>query len=396
MIVKLTTGIAQSDSFRLRSRLIKATILFAFACGIFLSPKLWTTDGRSFPAIPPIDAMFILPTSLNLFLLVSFIGLSLVWIFYEKRWIGITAIACVFIVIVQDQMRWQPWVYLYVLMLLPFLTQKEDTQSSTSIIRCLQWIVAGVYIWSGIQKINPNFIDGTFAQMLKSSGIDIEFERWRNTGYVIPLIEILLGVGLLVPNTRKLGIVAAVVTHIIILIHLGTVGEYNNSVVYPWNVAMVIFVALLFWNVNQSVLPTAQELRSGILLAAPVLLVWLFPILNLFGYWDHYLSFSFYSNKPSHFFIAVEESQLQKIDKRFENYFRDIEGLRGGKLIEVNKWSFSELNVPFYPERRVFIKLSADFCKLDIDDDKLIFLELTTVDRQPHYQKFTCNENNDE
>jgi uncharacterized membrane protein YphA (DoxX/SURF4 family) len=390
--VQLTTSIPQSDSFRLRSQLIKATIILAIACGIFLSPKLWITGGRNFPVIPPIDGTFILPTSWNLFLVISFIGLSLGWIFYEKRWIGIAAIGSILIVIVQDQMRWQPWVYLYLIMLFACLVQSDNADGSTSTIRCLQWIISGVYVWSGIQKINPNFLDGTFAQMIKSSGIDIEFERWRNTGYVIALIEILLGVALLIPKVRKSGIFAAVVAHIIILFHLGTAGEYNNSVVFPWNIAMVIFVVLLFWNDNQSVLPKAHELRSSIWLATPVLLVWVFPILNLFGYWDHYLSFSFYSNKPSHFFIAIEESQLQKIDKRFKNYFIDIQGLQGGKLIEVNKWTFSELNVPFYPERRVFRKLSADFCKLDIDEDKLVFLELITVDRKPFYSKFTCED----
>ena len=66
--------------------------------------------------------------------------------------------------------------------------------------------------------------------------------------------------------------------------------------------------------------------------------VWIFPILNLFGYWNHYLSFSLYSNKLSRFYIAVEESEIHKIDKRFNNYFAKIPGLQGGEIIEIDKW----------------------------------------------------------
>jgi hypothetical protein len=128
------------------------------------------------------------------------------------------------------------------------------------------------------------------------------------------------------------------------------------------------------------------------LTAIPVILVWVVPALNFFGLWDHYLSFSLYSNKPSTFYIAIEESEIQKVDKRFKNYFGGIPGLRGGQLIDINKWSYAELNVPFYPETKAFKKVSASFCELGIADDKLIFLELLHSKGQIHYNKFTCSE----
>jgi hypothetical protein len=127
-------------------------------------------------------------------------------------------------------------------------------------------------------------------------------------------------------------------------------------------------------------------------MAIPIALVWLFPILNLFGYWDHHLSFSLYSNKPSNFYIAIEESQVRKIDKRLKNYFVEIPGLQGGQIIEINKWTLFELNVPFYPQIRSFKKLSANFCSLDIDEEKLIFLELANVKGKHQYRRFTCKD----
>ena len=114
-------------------------------------------------------------------------------------------------------------------------------------------------------------------------------------------------------------------------------------------------------------------------------------MLNFFGYWDHYLSFSLYSNKPSKFYIAIEKGEIHKIDNRFGNHFANIQGLQGGQLIDVDKWAFSELNVPFYPEMSLFKKLSVKFCDVGIDEDKLVFLELFYTNSTLS-NRFTCSE----
>ena len=289
-------------------------------------------------------------------------------------------------------MRWQPWVYLYLLMLVPYLTQSRKDHNKRLVLICLQMIVAGVYVWSGIQKFNPNFLDGTFAPMITGFG-GLKVETWRMAGYAIPLLEFLTGIFLLIPQLRKIAVFSALVIHILILIYLSSPVVLNpNSVVYPWNVAMLCFVYLLFWDVKDNLFITVREIWSNVLIASVVILVWIIPVFNLFGYWDHYLSFSLYSNKPSRFFIAVEEGELHKIDKRFTNYFAEISGIQGGQIIEVDKWAYSELNTPFYPEMKSFKKLSSTFCDLGIHEDKLVFLELFYVDRKPHFSKFTCND----
>src|SRR5690606_38751203 len=124
-----------------------------------------------------------------------------------------------------------------------------------------------------------------------------------------------------------------------------------------WNVAMVCFVFLLFWGVKENLFISVREISSNVLIVLVVVLVWICPILNLFGYWDHYLSFSLYSDKPSMFFIAVEQGEIHKIDKKLNNYFAEIPGLQGGQIIDVDKWTYSELNVHFYPEMKSFKKL---------------------------------------
>ncbi len=107
-----------------------------------------------------------------------------------------------------------------------------------------------------------------------------------------------------------------------------------------------------------------------------VILAWISPALNFVECWDNYLSFSFYSAKVNSYYIAIEENELVKIDKRLNKFFVQIKGLSGGQIIDLNKWSMSELNVPFYPETRVFKKICNSFCELGIGDEKLIFLEV--------------------
>jgi hypothetical protein len=116
------------------------------------------------------------------------------------------------------------------------------------------------------------------------------------------------------------------------------------------------------------------------------------PVLNFFGLWDTYLSFSLYSGKINAFYIAVEDNELGKIDKRLNQYFIRIDGLQGGKIIGVNEWAVGELNVPFYPETRNLKKIGTHFCKLGIPDDKLFFLEFELPFEKGIFKRFTCKE----
>lgn len=375
----------------LKTSIIKALIVVAFLIGFLLSPQLWINK-RFFPIIQPVEWIPVLEAPFDFFLLFGFFGLSVLWIFCKRQIIGIAVLASLLAILIQDQMRWQPWVYLYLLMLVPYLTQSRRDENKRLILISLQLIVAGVYIWSGIHKMNTNFLNGTFALMIKASGVGSNFENWSVAGYAIPLLEFLTGLALLVPKFRKIGIYTALVIHAVILFYLSPFMLNHNSIVYPWNFAMMSFVLILFWGNKDNLLLSVLEIRSSVLVIPPVILVWLFPILNFSGYWDHNLSFSLYANKPAKFYIAIEDSETHKIDNRLENYFAKIPGLKGGQINEIDKWAYSELNVPFYPELRSFKKLSTPFCELGIDEDKVVFLALFHFNNQANFSKFTCSD----
>jgi len=373
-----------------RLKILKGSIVIAFLTGILFSSHLWMVENRLFPLIKPLDDITTLGYSSQLILMLIFISLSIIWIFFENRWIGFIVLGTLIVVLLQDQLRWQPWVYLYFLMLLPYLLLNHREENHRSILGSLKFIISGVYIWSGIQKLNSNFIYSTFVKLLAHFDLKDGLENWINIGYILPLIEIFIGLALLTSKFRIIGIFCAISMHVIILVYLSPFVLNHNSVVYPWNVAMIIFVLLLFLGTNENLLTLVRMKQLNIWSVIPLVLDYVFPIFSYFGYWDHYLSFSLYSDKPSIYYIAIEQTELHKVNKRLENYFAEIPGLQGGQIIDINKWAYFELNVPFYPENRVFKKLSKKFCELGIDEDKMIFLELYFHIREQLYNTFTC------
>ena len=60
-------------------------------------------------------------------------------------------------------------------------------------------------------------------------------------------------------------------------------------------------------------------------------------------------------------------------------------------MIDGNKWALKELNVPIYPEYRVFNQASQYFCKKNIPESDLIFLAYTQPMNNQNLIQWTCN-----
>ncbi len=106
-------------------------------------------------------------------------------------------------------------------------------------------------------------------------------------GLGFAILEALIGIGLLIQKTRRIAVALAIVMHSLILASL--ISTKQNSVVWPWNMAMMVMVPLLFWrngtSVWKSVLNSEKsDLRSH--LAKVVLLVCgALPALSFIGLW---------------------------------------------------------------------------------------------------------------
>jgi len=168
------------------------------------------------------------------------------------------------------------------------------------------------------------------------------------TGLIVPLLEICTGLGLLTRKFRNASVILAVATHAVILTLLISAGE--NTVVWPWNIAMCFMVLILFWQNRET---TAKQILvpKRVLQALVLILFGVLPVLSLFGLWDSYLSSALYSGNNYRAVIYVNRPAIDRLPvvlyphiwQRTEPWFLDM-----------NRWAYDELNVPIYPEPRVF------------------------------------------
>lgn len=122
------------------------------------------------------------------------------------------------------------------------------------------------------------------------------------------------------------------------------------------------------------------------------MLFWILPLFSKFNLWDHYLSFSLYSNQTNYYYLNVKNTSISEIPEIFQSYItNDINNITDGILIDINKWTLAEINVPFYPETRVFRIFSKSFCDLSLINDEFLYIEKQPPLRNKSFTRFSCN-----
>jgi hypothetical protein len=125
-------------------------------------------------------------------------------------------------------------------------------------------IVAATYIWSGLAKLNPIFINQSFPDLVNPflGGWPAPARRFAQLmAFAAPPIEFGIGVALLTVRWRRAGLFCGIAMHVFILIAIGPLGQRHNTVVWPWNVAMIAFRLILFD--GRAVEPTPKEIVWG-------------------------------------------------------------------------------------------------------------------------------------
>jgi hypothetical protein len=261
-----------------------------------------------------------------------------------------------------DQTRWQPWFYQYLFMLAA-IALYDRRKSATSRIPALdvcRAILVLTYFWSGVQKLNANFIQEAwpdFASSVLSAAPKLISHLPAIAALIIPLSEIAIAAGLASRKFRTPAACFAVAAHVVILAILVSSGE--NTVVWPWNVAMICFVVILFWRDDQT---RARDIFA-ITDAFRVLVLALFgflPALSFFGLWDSYLSMALYSGNTHQAVIYVTPEVIDRLPAAVRPH---IWQKSSPFFLDVNRWSYGDLNVPLYPEPRIYKNVTRAFCE---------------------------------
>lgn len=314
-------------------------------------------NARLFPLVPVAEWLPVLVKPWDgLFFGVVLVALVVSWWWHRPGLVVFLAGAVV--LALGDQNRWQPWFYLYgVLLALTLLPEASGLAG-------MRLVVSAVYVWSGVQKCNGGFFAEVVPFFLQP------MEGWLWAGLVpvakvallvTPVVEVGIGVGLWVPRLRRAAVVMAVVVHGVALLVLGPLGHKHNLVVWPWNVAMGLLVVMLFPAVRVG--ENWRELRRSYAGMVGVGLVVVLPGLSFVGLWDSYLSFSLYSGNLSKGDMFVSTALAERLPPPVQKMLNpmgagyDVER-QGPWVVNYQGWSVVELGVPPVPEPRVYRALA--------------------------------------
>ena len=357
-------------------RLLTLVLPLALLCGFALSRRLWFYSTRLYPSVPVFDFLpTVTPTAGYVWFGALVVLLLLVAV---RAWPYASAfVALASLYVLFDESRLQPWFYQYLFMMLALAAHTWRDEDARTPLRACAFVVASVYFWSGVQKLNPQF----FAEVLPSlaapylARMPASFARLLTPlGALIPLTEICAGLMLLTRRWRRVGVVLAIVTNAVVLLLF--VPFRRNNVIWPWNVAMAAFVLILFRRGAHGARDFLPRKFFSIQTAALVLFG-LMPALSLFGLWGQYLSSALYSGNVARAEFTVSEQVAGRLPQRVRSKLRPVpEGFR----LDINHWSYAELNVPAYPSEKVYRAAAATLCRL-AESPSDVRLEVNTPPR---------------
>lgn len=344
-----------------RTAWLRVILLSATFVGMVLSAPLWI-NSREFPVLPiaPWFPLLPVPWDKCFFGLMLFALVAACW-FYRAA-IGFFLVASLF-AFFEDQNRGQPWFYMYLVMLLLSLLRTQ-----TAVAAC-RVAISVAYIWSGIQKLNPNFFGGVPAFFVEPAlnwhlpSAAITFLKWCVAS--APFVEIGIGIALWVRPLRRVAIASVMVLHLGALLFLGPLGRNYNFIIWPWNVAMIALVWTVFGKCSKSpqegsFTQAVSEVRRS-KFAIVLALYGLLPSLSYSGKWDSDFSFTLYAGREAEANFFVTKEFAGRLPPKIRAYVQPFPNhdprFQGPNLLMIKIWCYDELHVPFAPETRNFRSL---------------------------------------
>jgi len=336
-------------------------VALATFCQFFLSYNLWFPLDRTFPIVPLFP---FLPLQLGSTLTFVCSGLFLLGLFVAAYLPAyritalLVSLASAGLLLLEDISRMQAWLYLYLLILLT-ITMVKDNQKR---LLGLQFILVMLYFWTGIQKLNIHFAMDVYPWLAGILPWTRPLEDMTSLGYSIGILEMLLGGLLLFNRSRKVGVVLGILLHSGILLLL--IVDRWNSVVYPWNVAMMLLLYVLFW--NQQTTFTLPKWPP------PLLVFWvgILPAFNLLGVSPDYLAFDMYSGVALEGEIYLNDSDIEQClpSHTWDELLYHTEYQ---SALSIDDWAMLDFNAPSVGTPSIYKTISHSICRCAQDSSGL-------------------------
>ena len=235
-------------------------------------------------------------------------------------------------------------------------------------------IVACTYVYSGLQKMNLNFVENDFPWIVQpiTSVIPSAAGFLHGFGMVVPFVQVGFGIGLLTRRYRRVSLILAVAMHLFILAMFGPAGLDWNNIVWPWTAAMAIFDILLFSGAQElSWREIAWSGRNPFHMIAVGLFAVL-PGLSFFNLWDSYLSSALYSGNLTAAEIYVSDAGRASLPTAIGS--RLVRTSPNTNVLNLQRWAIEDLNVTPYPETRVYKAIAKNVCSDLRDPAQLVLI----------------------
>lgn len=381
---------------RLNNKLASISVITA-ACAlitVLLSYDFWLSE-RLY-ALTPVYSAFELPEFLSRLILFLFLASLVVTLFFPFRINVILSFCLLLILILLDQSRLQPYIFMYVSTF--FVLSMCGNKHNSAALNSLRIMVAFAYFWSGIQKINYEFFTGIFPwfispyMFVSSYPEDIPYNTiLENTVvaliYAVPFFEASIGILLIVMKNKTAPLIMAAVMLAIVMLSLGPLGLQHNFIVWPWNIWLFAMAVWLF----QDHVPVKQLFRISRAqpAAAKLFVILLFGIMPLFSFWnmwDAYLSFKLYSGDKYIASASIENADKEKLPAALKPH------LKRGDMIPYLDVTLKHYNMVPYPEKRVYLNVWRHWCdEYGFEDSQLFITSVKgRFGKREHLEKYNC------
>lgn len=331
------------------SYLIKVIAFFWLLAKIW-SYKTWITE-RTYPVIPPLDFMSNIPGFLHLFLFIFSLVALLILCFKVNRFLLIALFLSELLSCSLDTVRWQPWEYTYLCFLLILII---NFYKPKNILLLSHIFLVSIYLFSGLHKMNRDFLSVVWLNLVLTDclGLSVDFivkYKLFYAGLIIPFTEVILAILLFISKSRKKISYVLILMHFVILIFIGPFGLKYNSVVWPWNLAIIFILIITYAK------PIEKLDKTFLVHHFYWLILWfVMPVFSLFGMWYQYFSFNLYSGKGEQMYICIsgDEKELTPYAESNSNSF-----CKNELCINLQNWALDEIKSAPIPEIEINEKI---------------------------------------
>ena len=353
---------AAADEARLDAvvRVLAVAVLACLAC----SWRLWLST-RRYPLVPLLGLVPPFPWPFDAVVLAAFAGLLVAVVLRPRSRGLLAAVGAGFaLLFAQDRSRMWPSFYEFFLLVLVLLSRRPagGPDEPRRLLAGLQFVVAAVYFWGGVQKLTPEFFHGEFPWFVAPLAARVPaVEPWLPGLAVVAAVgEALCGVGLLT-RFRGLALGELLVMHAVIGVCIGPLRDGWNVAAWLWSLASAVLAWLLFrgppgfrWSAL-----FAAPLRNSLPQLAAVVLVGILPVLDNLNRWDSALSFNVYTGNVSRARILLSPEAATRLPAELAAH---VSLENGRAVLDLDAWAMRQFNAGVYPARPVFAALLAVVC----------------------------------